>query len=85
MTGPDGGTRHDYEHRGILPRVLSEVFEAVSLIPEDAKIRLSYVEIYNEQLVDLLSDPRGLGGGSCRPSSFSFCCSCRCCCCRFCW
>ena len=42
--------------------MLSEVFEAAAVIPEDAKIRLSYVEIYNEQLIDLLSDPRALGG-----------------------
>eukprot|EP00965_Chrysotila_dentata_P197533 6178236-Pleurochrysis_carterae.AAC.5 len=45
-----------YAHRGIAPRVLAEIFRHVQEHPQyDTTIGVSYVEIYNDSLVDLLS------------------------------
>lgn len=51
-----GGT-HDYRYRGIIPRAIGHVFRAVSAKPDIAyTVRVSYLEIYNEQFYDLLAD-----------------------------
>ncbi|CAH8490710.1 unnamed protein product [Dicrocoelium dendriticum] len=44
-----------YPDRGIIPRSLAQLFEEISKQPsQNILVRLSYVEIYNEQLLDLL-------------------------------
>ncbi|KAM8882058.1 kinesin-like protein KIF9 isoform 1-T3 [Synchiropus picturatus] len=54
MTGP-----LDYEQRGLIPRALEEVFQEVGRRIEHAfSVHLSYLEIYNETLVDLLAPPQ---------------------------
>ena len=52
MTG--GGT---YAERGIIPRVLSEVFGRVK--EQHCKIYVSYLEIYNENAYDILDKSKG--------------------------
>ncbi|XP_068438196.1 kinesin-like protein KIF9 isoform X2 [Clinocottus analis] len=71
------GSTESYEQRGVIPRALQEVFREVEKRTENSfSVYLSYLEIYNETLVDLLSSrgspcpsPRGMvvmeepGGG----------------------
>lgn len=47
------------EERGIIPRMVSGFFKKISEHPEDIEftLRVSFVEIYNEKIKDLL-DPR---------------------------
>eukprot|EP00759_Apiculatamorpha_spiralis_P026334 PhF_6_TR29345/c0_g1_i2/m.43103/K10396/KIF5; kinesin family member 5 len=58
MFGPNGGDtkylRH-HEQRGIIPRVIEE------LLLEDEHIELSFLEIYNEVVTDLIAKVRGTG------------------------
>ncbi|XP_065740875.1 kinesin-like protein KIF9 isoform X2 [Phocoena phocoena] len=50
------GATENYKHRGILPRVLQQVFKMIEERPTQAiTVRVSYLEIYNESLFDLLS------------------------------
>ncbi|XP_042834737.1 kinesin-like protein KIF9 isoform X3 [Panthera tigris] len=50
------GTTENYKHRGILPRALQQVFRMIEERPTHAiTVRVSYLEIYNESLFDLLS------------------------------
>nr|KAF6270328.1 kinesin family member 9 [Pipistrellus kuhlii] len=50
------GTTENYRHRGILPRALQQVFRMIEERPSHAiTVRVSYLEIYNESLFDLLS------------------------------
>ncbi|XP_023556421.1 kinesin-like protein KIF9 isoform X2 [Octodon degus] len=50
------GTTENYKHRGILPRALQQVFRLIQERPTHAiTVRVSYLEIYNESLFDLLS------------------------------
>ncbi|XP_066101921.1 kinesin-like protein KIF9 isoform X3 [Saccopteryx bilineata] len=52
MTGATGS----YKHRGILPRALQQVFRMIEERPTHTiTVRVSYLEIYNESLFDLLS------------------------------
>jgi len=54
-----GGNTHFIE-RGIIPRAIHEVYSQVAERPENIiTIRLSYTEIYNELMFDLLTD-RGI-------------------------
>ncbi|NXL53195.1 KIF9 protein, partial [Podilymbus podiceps] len=50
------GATAEYKHRGIIPRAIQQVFKATarSVDPLIA-VRISYLEIYNETLFDLLS------------------------------
>ncbi|XP_070784645.1 kinesin-like protein KIF9 [Enoplosus armatus] len=53
------GSTESYKQRGIIPRALQEVFQEVEKRTEYAfSVYLSYLEIYNETLVDLLSSLR---------------------------
>lgn len=57
MTGNDKITNGTYAHdAGIIPRVLYQLFAALSLEGVDAAIRCSFIELYNEDLRDLISD-----------------------------
>ncbi|XP_055135489.1 kinesin-like protein KIF9 isoform X5 [Symphalangus syndactylus] len=50
------GATENYKHRGILPRALQQVFRTIEERPTHAiTVRVSYLEIYNESLFDLLS------------------------------
>ena len=54
-----------YEYRGLIPRSLNHLFAFVNNHPETAfSIRVSYLEIYNESLFDLLSPTFGAGAES---------------------
>uniref|UniRef100_UPI0037E99A8C kinesin-like protein KIF9 n=1 Tax=Semicossyphus pulcher TaxID=241346 RepID=UPI0037E99A8C len=54
------GSTELYKQRGIIPRALQEVFQEVEKRTEHAfSVHLSYLEIYNETLVDLLSSLLG--------------------------
>lgn len=51
-------TRTDPKHRGISPRALTHVFQEVSARIETAfSVNITYMEIYNEKIFDLLVDP----------------------------
>lgn len=56
MSGQD---IEDEEQRGIIPRMVSGFFKQITEQPEDVEfsIKVSFVEIYNEKIKDLL-DPR---------------------------
>ncbi|XP_068604371.1 kinesin-like protein KIF9 [Brachionichthys hirsutus] len=57
------GSTESYQQRGIIPRALQEVFREVKKRTERSFVfHLSYLEIYNETLVDLLS-PHPTPGG----------------------
>ena len=50
------------EEKGIIPRLCDSLFERISRLESEAtsfKIEVSYMEIYNEKVHDLL-DPKGL-------------------------
>ncbi|GAA6215150.1 kinesin-like protein KIF9 [Lates japonicus] len=55
------GSTESYKQRGIIPRALQEAFREVEKRAEHSfSVHLSYLEIYNETLVDLLSPLQGL-------------------------
>ncbi|XP_068091310.1 kinesin-like protein KIF9 isoform X2 [Hyperolius riggenbachi] len=50
------GTSENYKHRGIIPRALQQVFREIADQSDcSVTVRISYLEIYNETLFDLLS------------------------------
>lgn len=50
------GATENYAHRGMIPRAISQLFREVEDRPEFAiTCRVSYLEIYNETMFDLLS------------------------------
>ncbi|NXJ04578.1 KIF9 protein, partial [Odontophorus gujanensis] len=50
------GAAVDYKHRGIIPRAVQQVFKSIARsIDSFITVRISYLEIYNETLCDLLS------------------------------
>ncbi|KAJ1555029.1 Kinesin-like protein kif9, partial [Cladochytrium tenue] len=52
------GATENYKHRGLIPRAISHLFREIGERPHLAcTIRVSYLEIYNEQIIDLLGDP----------------------------
>nr|XP_046211040.1 kinesin-like protein KIF9 isoform X2 [Oncorhynchus gorbuscha] len=57
------GATENYKQRGIIPRALQEVFHEVEQRSDHAfSVHLSFLEIYNETLVDLLASVRGCPG-----------------------
>uniref|UniRef100_A0A674AR51 Kinesin-like protein n=1 Tax=Salmo trutta TaxID=8032 RepID=A0A674AR51_SALTR len=57
------GATESYKQRGIIPRALQEVFREVEQRSDHAfSVHLSFLEIYNETLVDLLASVRGCPG-----------------------
>uniref|UniRef100_A0A8C9S9F9 Kinesin-like protein n=1 Tax=Scleropages formosus TaxID=113540 RepID=A0A8C9S9F9_SCLFO len=58
------GTNESYRHRGIIPRALQELFREVEQrVSHKITVHLSYLEIYNETLQDLLSSVRNISSG----------------------
>ncbi|KAG7231205.1 hypothetical protein INR49_012036, partial [Caranx melampygus] len=54
------GSTESYKQRGIIPRALQEVFQEVERRTEHSySVHLSYLEIYNETMVDLLAPLQG--------------------------
>ena len=50
------GSMESYHNRGITPRAVAEIFTYVQEHPQvDASVSVSYVEIYNDTLLDLFS------------------------------
>ncbi|XP_075276081.1 kinesin-like protein KIF9 isoform X3 [Opisthocomus hoazin] len=50
------GATAEYKHRGIIPRAIQQVFKAAAhSVDPFFTVRISYLEIYNETLCDLLS------------------------------
>jgi len=50
------GSSLDYKYRGIMPRVISNLFQEIqSRYEQSITFRVSYLEIYNETMYDLLS------------------------------
>ncbi|KAI8917458.1 armadillo-type protein [Entophlyctis helioformis] len=63
------GATENYKHRGLIPRAISHVFREISERPTLAfTVRISYLEVYNEQMVDLLST---LGDGTAQPETMT--------------
>ncbi|XP_009989463.1 PREDICTED: kinesin-like protein KIF9, partial [Tauraco erythrolophus] len=50
------GATAEYQHRGIIPRAIQQVFKATARsVDSFVTVRISYLEIYNETLFDLLA------------------------------
>ena len=50
------GGSSNYEYRGIIPRTLSLIFQEIdSRFDQQVSVKISYIEIYNELMFDLLS------------------------------
>nr|XP_047909798.1 kinesin-like protein KIF9 isoform X10 [Anser cygnoides] len=50
------GATAEYKHRGLIPRAIQQVFKAIARsVDSFITVRISYLEIYNETLFDLLS------------------------------
>jgi len=52
----EGLSPDDNETKGILPRAMEYIFEAIQMADEDTEfsVKCSYFEIYNEKIQDLL-------------------------------
>lgn len=49
------GSTEKFQHRGIIPRAIQQVYREIRERPEHAvTVRISYLEIYNEHMFDLL-------------------------------
>ncbi|ORY03094.1 kinesin-domain-containing protein, partial [Basidiobolus meristosporus CBS 931.73] len=56
-----GSRRHtNTEAQGIIPRAVSTLFDVLNNSPGNYQVRVSYLEIYNEELIDLLAAYEGL-------------------------
>jgi kinesin family protein 6/9 len=51
------GDTSNYEHRGVVPRAMTQLFGEVNArIEFEYRVSVTYMEIYNEKIYDLLSD-----------------------------
>ncbi len=51
------GDTSNYEHRGVAPRAMTQLFgEINSRIESEYRVSVTYMEIYNERIFDLLTD-----------------------------
>ena len=50
------GSTENYQERGMIPRALSHLYQTINdMVEHSHTIRVSYMEIYNEILTDLLA------------------------------
>ncbi|NXS86490.1 KIF9 protein, partial [Erpornis zantholeuca] len=57
------GATSDYKRRGIIPRTIQQIFKAAAeFLHVMVTVRISYLEIYNEALFDLLAPGLARGG-----------------------
>ena len=55
------GSTENFQHRGVIPRAIQQVFREINERSELAiTVRISYLEIYNETMYDLLSTLPGV-------------------------
>eukprot|EP00696_Hemimastix_kukwesjijk_P016108 gnl/Hemi2/4413_TR1545_c0_g9_i1.p1 gnl/Hemi2/4413_TR1545_c0_g9~~gnl/Hemi2/4413_TR1545_c0_g9_i1.p1 ORF type:complete len:868 (-),score=180.07 gnl/Hemi2/4413_TR1545_c0_g9_i1:117-2720(-) len=54
MEGPNASNSEE-KFKGVIPRAVEMIFNYVNTHREDATIRVSYLELYNEELSDLIS------------------------------
>ena len=51
------GDEDSFELRGVIPRAINEIFKEIqSRTDTEVKVKISYFEIYNEQIRDLISE-----------------------------
>ncbi|CAE7324789.1 kif1, partial [Symbiodinium pilosum] len=48
------GSETPPESRGLLPRIVEDIFKTIERAPDEYATTISYLEIYNEQIRDLL-------------------------------
>merc|ERR1719261_2419676 len=54
------GDTRNYQHRGIAPRAIGQVFSEIqSRFETEYRVTVSYMEIYNERMFDLLDGGEG--------------------------
>ncbi|KAK0197090.1 kinesin 2 [Armillaria mellea] len=56
-------------HAGMIPRVLFRLFHALETSGSDFSVKISYIELYNEELRDLLAPDFPVPSGSTQPMS----------------
>jgi len=53
------GTTDNYSHRGIIPRAIGHIFQSIAAKSQtDTSVKISYLEIYNEEYYDLFRDSK---------------------------
>ena len=51
-----GGSQMDYKYRGLIPRAVGKLFQDIQgRYDQTFRIKVSYLEIYNELMLDLLA------------------------------
>ena len=56
------GASENFKHRGVIPRAIAHAFKEIADRPQVAyTVRVSYVEIYKETMIDLFSNLSDLG------------------------
>jgi kinesin family protein 6/9 len=68
------GSTPNYKYRGLIPRCITQIFTEIGhQCEQEITVSISYLEIYNEQIWDLLSDetrdPKGGSGISIQDDS----------------
>ena len=50
------GSTQNYKYRGVIPRAITQVFQEIgNHFDQEFTVKVSYLEIYNELMFDLLS------------------------------
>lgn len=66
------GTVNNFQHRGIIPRALTQLFaESEARHEQQITVRVSYLEIYKEEIFDLLNTLPGTAGNKEHPTEMS--------------
>jgi len=66
------GATENFKHRGIIPRAISHLYREIAERPQLAfTVKISYLEVYNEQMIDLLSTLPASNASSNGPENLS--------------
>ena len=58
LRNPNTNSFRDSEHAGIIPRAVNHIFDGLQKNCAEFLVKMSYIELYNEELIDLLApDP----------------------------